>query len=94
MTALLQRLAWSLVMGPLLLKGWGEAPAHGIALLLGFYVTLIACTMGIILLFAGAGSLGPKVGRALVGLSAFALAGFGIYELYQAIRVLWGTGLA
>ena len=80
-------LGWSLVMGPLLLKGWAETPAHGIALLLGFYGTLIVCTLGIISLFAGAGSLGPKVGRALVGISALALAGFGVYELSQAVRV-------
>ncbi len=83
-------LGWSLVMGPLLLKGWAETPAHGAALLLGFYCTLIVCTMGIILLFAGAGSLGPKVGRALVGVSVLALAGFGIYELSQAVRVFFG----
>ena len=29
-------LGWSLVMGPLLLKGWRETPANGIALLVGF----------------------------------------------------------
>jgi threonine/homoserine/homoserine lactone efflux protein len=78
-------LGWSLVMGPLLLKGWAESPAHGIALLLGFYVTLVACTLGLILLFAGARSLGPKVARALVGLSALALAAFGLYELWLGV---------
>jgi len=81
-------LSWSLVMGPLLLKGWAEAPLHGAALLLGFYITMVACQMGIILLFAGAGNLGPKVGRALVGVSALALAGFGAYELWMAARSL------
>lgn len=30
-------LAWSLIMGPLLIKGWNEAPANGIVLLAGFY---------------------------------------------------------
>jgi threonine/homoserine/homoserine lactone efflux protein len=78
-------LGWSLVMGPLLLKGWRETPVHGIALLVGFYVTLVACTLGIILLFAGARGLGPKVARALVGLSALALAAFGLYELWLGI---------
>ena len=76
-------------MGPLLLEGWREAPAHAIALLLGFYGTLVGCTMGLILLFAGAGTLGPKVGRTLVGLSALALAAFGVYELWQGARAIW-----
>ena len=78
-------LGWSLVMGPLLLKGWREAPAYGIALLIGFYVPLIACSLGIVLLFASARSLGPKVGRALVGISALALAAFGLYEVWQGV---------
>jgi threonine/homoserine/homoserine lactone efflux protein len=78
-------LAWSLVMGPLLIKGWREAPANGIALLAGFYSTMVATLAGIILLFGAAGSLGPKVGRALVGVSALALAGFGVYMLWGGI---------
>ena len=82
-------LGWSLVMGPLLLEGWDQAPAYGIALLLGFYVTLIACSMGIILLFAGARNLGPKVGRLLVVISAVALACFGFYELWLGVRAFW-----
>lgn len=82
-------LSWSLVMGPLLLKGWRETPFHGIALLLGFYGTLVACTMGIILLFAGAGNLGTKVSRALVGISALALAFFGMYELWLGVSILF-----
>ena len=31
-------IGWSLVMGPLLLKGWRESPANGISLLVIFYV--------------------------------------------------------
>jgi len=84
-------LSWSLVLGPLLLKGWAETPLHGLALLIGFYLTLVGCQMGLILLFASAGGLGPKVARALVGISALALAGFGLYELVQAARAL-GAG--
>lgn len=81
-------LGWSLVMGPLLLKGWIETPAYGIALLLGFYGTMVICTLGIILLFAGAGSLGTKISRALVGISALALAFFGLYELWLGAGIL------
>jgi threonine/homoserine/homoserine lactone efflux protein len=81
-------LAWSLVMGPLLLRGWRQAPGYGLALLLGFYGTLVVSTMGIILLFGLAGNLGPKVSRTLVGISAIALAVFGVYELWLAVSAL------
>ena len=65
-------LGWSLVMGPLLLKGWREAPAHGIGLLASFYTTIVLAQAGIVLLSAGARKLGHKVSRALVGASAIA----------------------
>lgn len=82
-------LGWSLVMGPLLLKGWRETPLHGLALLLGFYGSLVVCTMGIILLFGLARNFGSKVSRTLVGISAIALAAFGVYELWLAVSALW-----
>jgi threonine/homoserine/homoserine lactone efflux protein len=81
-------LAWSLVMGPLLLKGWRETPGNGISLLVGFYSTMILVTLGIILLFAGARNLGPRVSRILVGISAIAMACFGFYEICLGLKVL------
>jgi threonine/homoserine/homoserine lactone efflux protein len=76
-------LAWSLVMGPLLLKGWRETPINGIALLVGFYASMISCTLGIILLFAAAKNLGPRVSRVMLGISSIAMTCFGLYELWQ-----------
>ncbi|HYM60715.1 MAG TPA: LysE family transporter [Thermoanaerobaculia bacterium] len=81
-------LSWSLVLGPLLLKGWRETPSHGIALLAGFYGTFVILLLGLITLVAGAGQLGPRVSRLLIGLSAIALAGFGCYELWSGARAL------
>jgi threonine/homoserine/homoserine lactone efflux protein len=81
-------LGWSLVMGPLLLKGWREAPVSGIALVVSFYVTIVLAQAGIVLLTAGARNLGPKVSRALVGASAIALAAFGMYQLWVGAAVL------
>ncbi len=75
-------IGWSLVMGPLLLRGWRESPSHGIAVVAGFYATMFATLIAIILIFQGARSAGPRVTRALVGVSAVALAGFGIYQLW------------
>ena len=84
-------LGWSLVMGPLFMRAWQEAPRYAAALLLGFYATMIATTIGIILLFAAAAGLGPKINRILVGISALALVLFAFYELWSGTRALQGT---
>jgi len=81
-------LGWGLVMGPLLLKGWRESPGNGVALLVGFYGSTIVLTAGIVILFSAARSLGPRVNRVLVGVSAIALAGFGLYQLWQGLALL------
>jgi threonine/homoserine/homoserine lactone efflux protein len=75
-------ISWSIVLGPLLLQGWRESPSHGIALVTAFYSTFVAATLALLGLLAGARSRGPRVGRALVGLSAFALAAFGCYQAW------------
>ena len=79
--------AWSLVMGPLFLKGWREDPLHGIALLLSFYITLVITLFGTIVLFSAARKLGSKVNRALIGGSVIALGCFGLYELWLGVNV-------
>ena len=78
-------LGWSLVMGPLLLAGWKENPVNGIALLGGFYSTLILCSGGIVFLFASARNFGPRIISAAAGISVFALAGFGIYQIWSGL---------
>jgi threonine/homoserine/homoserine lactone efflux protein len=75
-------LGWTLIMGPLLLKAWEESPGHGITLVVTFYVVMILSTAAILALFAGARSLGPRIARGLVGVSAAALLGFGLYQLW------------
>ena len=76
-------LGWSLVMGPNLVRGWGEAPANGIALLVGFYGTMVSCTMGIIVAAGALGGLGPKIRRTFLGVSAVALVAFAAYALWS-----------
>jgi threonine/homoserine/homoserine lactone efflux protein len=78
-------LGWSLVMGPLFLKGYHESPINGIALLVSFYVTLILCLAGVIFLFAFSRNLGPRVNKITIGLSVIALICFGIYQLWMGI---------
>jgi threonine/homoserine/homoserine lactone efflux protein len=72
---------WSLVTGPILIRAWEAAPGRGVAFLAGFYGAMIACLALIITLFGTARQLGPRVSRAMIGISALALAGFGIYQL-------------
>jgi threonine/homoserine/homoserine lactone efflux protein len=79
---------WSLVTGPILIRAWEESPDKGIAFLVGFYGAMIACLALIIILFGTARRLGPRVSRAAVGISAVALAGFGIFQIIKGISVL------
>ncbi len=73
-------------MGPLFLEGWKVAPVNGFALIIGFYLTMIITLAGIIILFAFAQKLGPKVSKILLGLSAIVLFAFGIYQLSVGIN--------
>ena len=79
-------LAWSLIMGPLLLEGWRIAPVNGIALIIGFYLTMIMTLIAIIIVFAFARKLGPNVSKILLGFSSLALFAFGIYQLWLGIN--------
>ncbi len=79
-------LGWTLVMGPLFLEGWRVAPSHGIALVAGFYGTMVLSLAGLITLFAFASRLGPRVNKVTLGLSVVALAGFGVYQLWLGLR--------
>ena len=76
---------WTLVTGPILLKGWRETPVNGIGFLMGFYVTLVSSLAAIILIFGTAAKLGPKFNRMLLGISAIALTCFGLYQLWLGI---------
>lgn len=76
-------LGWSLVMGPMLIKGWNEDPANGIILLAGFYSSMIIYSIGMVVLFAAARNFGPRINRVAIGISVIAFAFFGIYQLWS-----------
>ena len=78
-------LGWSLVLGPLFLKGWNEQPLNGLILLISFYGTMILTFIGTILLFSAARNIGSKITRMLILISAIALAFFGCYQIYAGI---------
>lgn len=83
-------LFWSLVAGPILLAGWRVAPAYGLGFLIFFYAALIASLGTIVFIFGMSRQIGPKVNRAMLGVSAVALAGFGMYQLWLGSLVLLG----
>lgn len=76
---------WTLVTGPILLKGWRETPLNGIGFLAGFYITMIASLTIVIMVFGFTEKFGPKINRILLGVSALALFCFGVYQLWQGI---------
>jgi threonine/homoserine/homoserine lactone efflux protein len=81
-------LGWSTILGPMVLKGWRDSAMNGAALILGFYLTMIATMIAMILLFAAAGTLGPRIRRSLIGLSSIALACLGLYMLWLGSGIL------
>jgi len=76
-------IGWSLIMGPMFIKGYQEAAVNGIVLIASFYITIVLCQMGIILLFGLARNLGPKVTHITLGVASVGLAVFGFYMLWK-----------
>lgn len=79
-------MAWTLAIGPLVVKAWREAPANAVAFLGGFYGVLLSGMVATAVFSGLARRFGSGVSRALTGLSAIALAVFGCY--------LAGSGIA
>ena len=73
---------WSTIAGPIFLEGWRQAPAHGLAFMLGFYGALIGGFMSFVVLFGVLGQASPRLNRALGFVSAIALFGFGLYQIW------------
>jgi threonine/homoserine/homoserine lactone efflux protein len=79
---------WSLIGGPVLLRGWHQSAGCCLAFLGGIYTALIGGSACLVILFAVATRLEQKVNRALLYISAVALALFGLYQLFGAITGL------
>ncbi len=75
---------WSLVTGPILLRGWQNSPLWGAAFLGGFYLALIGINLAIIALAGTAAQAGAGFRRGVLGFSALALAAFGLFQLWRA----------
>jgi len=78
-------LYWGLVTGPILAAGWRETPARGIGFLCGFYGAMTITLTILIVVFGTVRRLGPRVTRALLGVSAISLTGFGLLQIWKGI---------
>ena len=78
-------LFWMFVTGPILVQGWRETPMNGLGLLLGFYSAFIMSLMLMIVAFGAASRLGPRINRALLGISSVFLFGFGLFQLWKGV---------
>lgn len=81
-------LFWSLINGPALLEAWAVSPWWGAAYLAGFYGVFILTNLVLIGLFATLRKTGEKVRKALLLVSAIALAGFAMYQFLQGLSVI------
>ena len=81
-------LFWSVLAGPIVLEAWRQSPGLGLSFVFGFYGTLIGGFAGFIILFATASQLGPRVSKILSGISAIALLGFGLYQIWDGVTAL------
>jgi threonine/homoserine/homoserine lactone efflux protein len=81
-------LFWSLINGPNLLLMWDVSPWWGAAYLLCFYGVFILSNIALILVFSSMRSMGEQVRRTLLLASAIILAGFGVYQLLQGLRLI------
>jgi threonine/homoserine/homoserine lactone efflux protein len=78
-------LGWSLVLGPRVLSAWHQGPENAIALVVSFYVTMVAMLAFTILMFGSARFLGARGRRTLILLSGVALGALGMLQLASSL---------
>jgi threonine/homoserine/homoserine lactone efflux protein len=83
-------LFWGIVAGPILLDSWRESPPGAVAFILGFYLTFVAGLGAFIFVVGSARDVHPRIHRALVGITAAALGGFGIWQVGAGLVAVLG----
>jgi threonine/homoserine/homoserine lactone efflux protein len=78
-------LGWSLILGPNFLEGWARSPACAVALVVSFYVVMLASLALFILLIGATSFLGSRGRRGLLLASSFALAAIAVYSIWSAL---------
>ena len=78
---------WSLVSGPILLRGVSESFSNGIGFLAAFYGSMISLNLMLIALVGVASQIGERLRRGLLLFASVALSIFGLYQLYLGLVV-------
>lgn len=81
-------LFWSLINWPNLLEAWAVSPWWGVGYLASFYGVFILTHLVLIGLFATLRKTGEKVRKALLLVSAIALAGFAVHQFLQGVNLI------
>ncbi len=81
-------LFWSLINGPNLKEAWSHSPLWGAVYLISFYGVFIICNIILILLFSTMRTMGEKVRKGLLLISAVMLAGFAVYQALQGLLII------
>lgn len=79
-------LGWALVLGPVVLAAWQEAPGAGAAVIIAFYTTMVAMNAVLIFAFGSARLVGPKLQYALLPASGVLLTCIGIYQIVLCVQ--------
>ena len=77
-------LSWALVLGPIVVAAWKEAPSSGVAVVIAFYATMVTMLAALIVLFGSARFLSARSERVLLFISVWILAGLGVYQLVKS----------
>ena len=78
---------WSLVSGPIFLKGLSESAPRGIGFMISFYGTMILLNVVLIIILGLASQFGGRIRRWLLFFASLALSFFGVYQLWLGIVV-------
>ncbi|MCP4141522.1 MAG: LysE family transporter [Chloroflexi bacterium] len=78
---------WSLVSGPIFLKGLSESTSRGIGFIVAFYGTMIGLNVGLIVILGLASQIGGRIRRRMLFFATIALFFFGFYQLWLGIIV-------
>ena len=78
---------WSLVSGPIFLKGLRESPSNGIAFMAAFYGTMILLNVIVIIIIGIASQIGERIRQGMLFFASIALTLFGLYQLWLGIMV-------
>lgn len=81
---------WGVVAGPILLQGLRDSTGSGLSFVIGFYATFIVGLLALVLAFATAGRLDPRLNKALIAISALGMGYIAVNQLIMSVRSLAG----